>query len=80
MRLTLPAAEPGMRFILAGGRKVGWVIDIWDDGPGHQAWEAHLWGGPGLAPKGHKTVVRKRLADLREDLRVLAEKEPWWTA
>ena len=71
MRLTLPAAEPGMRFIVADGRKVGWVIDIWDDGPGHQAWEAHLG-------RGGKTLVRKRLADLRAELRELAEREPWW--
>lgn len=73
MRLTLPAAEPGMRYILAGGKRVGHVIDIWDDGPGHQAWEAHLG-------QGGKTLVRKKLSDLRADLRELAEREPWWTA
>lgn len=72
MRLTLPAAEPGFRYILAGGKRVGHVIDIWDDGPGHQAWEAHLAGTD-------RRLVRKKLADLRADLRELAEREPWWT-
>lgn len=71
MTLTLPAVEPGFRYILADGVKVGHVVDIWDDGPGHQAWEAHLG-------TGGKTLVRKRLADLRADLRELAEREPWW--
>lgn len=73
MRLTLPAAEPGMRYILADGVRVGHVVDIWGGGPGHQAWEAHL-------ARGGKTLVRKRLADLRDDLRELAETQPWWTA
>lgn len=73
MKLTLVSQEPGFYDVMADGRNVGRVIDIWDDGPGHTAWEAHLG-------TGGKTLVRKKLRDLRADLRELAEREPWWTS
>lgn len=80
MRLTLPAAEPGFRYILAGGKRVGHVVDVWSDhDPWRGAWEATLYTAAGCPQCPGEKVCCLRLADLREELRArLAEKGPWW--
>lgn len=82
MRLTLPAAEPGMRYILADGVKVGHVVDVWSpQDPWRGAWEATLHSVPGRPSPGDVKVCCLRLADLRAELEDrLATKGPWWAA
>ena len=82
MRLTLPAAEPGMRYIVADGRKVGHAVDVWSpQDPWGGAWEATLHSAPGKPDPGDEKVCCLRLAHLRDELRArLAERGPWWTA
>ncbi len=66
MKLTLPSAEPGMCAIVADGRKVGHVVDIWDDGPGHQAWEAHLVRSDGGRTKPCRVAANEAQAAKRQ--------------
>ena len=75
-KLTFPSYDVGFARIDADGIQVGYIVAGFSD------WTAHLWNEAGNRHGGHADapVTRRRLRDLRADLRERVElKGPWWT-